>query len=157
MNTVLPTGPGVWELQEKGVPCHNPNILPILKALPTSTHMAIVKMHETGKIKQVIIKIIYFHAQFSAISCLFQDIPSSLLVKMSMVSTGEVAYLPMSWLNSMATQTSRHAGSVTDNISETLKPGEGGGGSCMISGSGLKGYSSYNYFLSNLFHILLSN
>lgn len=48
MSTVLPTGPGVWELKDKGVPRNNPNILPILKALPTETHMSIVKMHETG-------------------------------------------------------------------------------------------------------------
>ena len=50
MGTVLPTGPGIWELQEKGVPRHNPNILPILKALPTSTHMSIVKLQESGEL-----------------------------------------------------------------------------------------------------------
>ena len=49
MDTVLPTGPGVWELQEKGVPHLNPKVTPILRAIPTSTHMAVVKLHEAGK------------------------------------------------------------------------------------------------------------
>lgn len=48
MDTVLPTGPGVWELQEKGVPHLNPKVTPILRAIPTSTHMAVVKLHEAG-------------------------------------------------------------------------------------------------------------
>ena len=51
MKTVLPTGPGVWELQAKGAVCESKHVVPILNALPTPTHMAIVKLHEAGQIK----------------------------------------------------------------------------------------------------------
>lgn len=48
MNTVLPTGPGVWELQAHGGddPGKTRKIVALLKALPSPTHMAIVKLHE---------------------------------------------------------------------------------------------------------------
>lgn len=48
MNTVLPTGPGVWEVRAEGSGRVNAKITPILKALPTTTHMSIVKLHESG-------------------------------------------------------------------------------------------------------------
>ena len=51
MNTVLPTGPGVWELQSHGAVCESKHVVPILRALPTPTHMAIVKLHEIGQAK----------------------------------------------------------------------------------------------------------
>jgi len=49
MDTVLKTGPGIWELS-----AHNSRgrvgseTKPLLQALPTPTHMAIVKLHEAG-------------------------------------------------------------------------------------------------------------
>ena len=48
MNTVLPTGPGVWEIRAEGTRRGNAKITPILQAMPTPTHMAIVKLHESG-------------------------------------------------------------------------------------------------------------
>ena len=48
MNTVLATGPGVWEVQAQGTSRPNTKITPILQASPTPTHMAIVKLHESG-------------------------------------------------------------------------------------------------------------
>ena len=49
MNTVLDTGPGVWEVRAQGTARSNTKITPILRASPTQTHMAIVKLHESGK------------------------------------------------------------------------------------------------------------
>ena len=54
MNTVLKTGPGVWELQAKGVPRKpaGASFLPnMLKAIPSSAHMAIVKLHKERLVK----------------------------------------------------------------------------------------------------------
>ena len=51
MKTVLPTGPGVWELRAQGAVRESKHVVPVLNALPTPTHMAIVKLHETGKVK----------------------------------------------------------------------------------------------------------
>lgn len=48
MDTVLPTGPGVWEVRAQGTARANSKVVPILRAMPTSTHMSIVKLHETG-------------------------------------------------------------------------------------------------------------
>ena len=53
MNTVLKTGPGVWELQAKGV-ARKPGAAVIgnmLKAIPSSAHMAIVQLHKQGLVK----------------------------------------------------------------------------------------------------------
>lgn len=47
INTVLDTGPGVWELMAHGqAPPKGRRSVPLLKALPSPTHMAIVKLHE---------------------------------------------------------------------------------------------------------------
>ena len=52
MNTVLPTGPGVWELRAHGVTApHGAKTVPFLKALPSPTHMAIVCLHKAGLVK----------------------------------------------------------------------------------------------------------
>ena len=52
MNTVLKTGPGVWELQAKGVSRKPGAALPnMLKAIPSLSHMAIVQMHKEGMVK----------------------------------------------------------------------------------------------------------
>ena len=53
MNTVLKTGPGVWELQAKGVPRKpGASFLPnMLKAIPSPAHMAIVKLHKESLVK----------------------------------------------------------------------------------------------------------
>ncbi|XP_011406188.1 PREDICTED: uncharacterized protein LOC100633014 [Amphimedon queenslandica] len=51
MNTVLATGPGVWEVRAQGTSRPNTKITPILQASPTPTHMAIVKLHESGLCK----------------------------------------------------------------------------------------------------------
>ena len=53
MNTVLPTGPGVWELRAKGVavPKRGRALASTLKAVPSKAHMAIVKLHEQGLVK----------------------------------------------------------------------------------------------------------
>lgn len=53
MNTVLKTGPGVWELQAKGAP-RKPGasfLADMLKAIPSPSHMAIVKLHKEGLVK----------------------------------------------------------------------------------------------------------
>ena len=56
MNTVLPTGPGVWERKAQGVllPSQQKKTQSILKAVPSPSHMAIVKMQEEGLVKFVI-------------------------------------------------------------------------------------------------------
>ena len=52
MNTVLKTGPGVWELMaHKSKGREGSEIKAMLQALPTPTHMAIVKLQEAGVIK----------------------------------------------------------------------------------------------------------
>ena len=52
MNTVLKTGPGVWELQAKGVSRKPGKAIPnMLKAIPSPTHMAMVKLHKEGLVK----------------------------------------------------------------------------------------------------------
>lgn len=52
MNTVLKTGPGVWELQAKGVARKPGAAIPnMLKAIPSPAHMAIVKLHKEGLVK----------------------------------------------------------------------------------------------------------
>lgn len=53
VNTVLKTGPGVWELRAKGLPRKpTASFLPdMLRAIPSTAHMAIVKMHEVGLVK----------------------------------------------------------------------------------------------------------
>jgi len=52
MNTVLKTGPGVWELQAKGVSRKPGMAIPnMLKAIPSPTHMAMVKLHKEGLVK----------------------------------------------------------------------------------------------------------
>ena len=52
MKTVLSTGPGVWELRAHGGPTapKGRHIVPIIRALPSPTHMAIVKLHQANKV-----------------------------------------------------------------------------------------------------------
>lgn len=55
MNTVLPTGPGVWELQAKGqLRDSKHRVTSASKAIPTPTHMTFVKLHQEGLLKCVI-------------------------------------------------------------------------------------------------------
>ena len=52
MNTVLKTGPGVWELRAKGTSrSASASVTPLLKAIPSVAHMAVVKLHEEGLVK----------------------------------------------------------------------------------------------------------
>lgn len=52
MDTVLKTGPGVWELRAKGVLRKPGSAIPnMLKAIPSPAHMAIVKLHKEGLVK----------------------------------------------------------------------------------------------------------
>lgn len=52
MKTVLSTGPGVWELMANDASRpQGTTIKPILQALPSPTHMAMVKLHEEGVVK----------------------------------------------------------------------------------------------------------
>ena len=52
MNTVLSTGPGVWELMAHDASrSKEATIKPILQALPSPSHMAMVKLHEEGLVK----------------------------------------------------------------------------------------------------------
>ena len=61
MDTVLPTGPGVWEVRAQGTARVNTKVVPILRAMPTSTHMSIVKLHEAGnKNCSVYISVTYY-------------------------------------------------------------------------------------------------
>lgn len=53
MNTVLKTGPGKWELQAKGAVAKQTS-MNYLKAVPSSAHMAIVKLHNEGLVKFVV-------------------------------------------------------------------------------------------------------
>eukprot|EP00795_Rhopilema_esculentum_P001642 gene1642-16109_t len=56
MNTVLPTGPGVWELRDKGVKrgTRKEKTKSVLKAMPSSSHMAIVQLHQSGMMKMLV-------------------------------------------------------------------------------------------------------
>jgi NAD-dependent SIR2 family protein deacetylase len=52
MNTVLETGPGVWELRAHDkAPLKTSHTVPLIKALPSPTHMSIMKLHEVGVVK----------------------------------------------------------------------------------------------------------
>ena len=52
MNTVLETGPGVWELRAHNTaPQKASRTVPLIRALPSPTHMSIVKLHEKGIVK----------------------------------------------------------------------------------------------------------
>ena len=53
MNTVLPTGPGIWELRAQAA--FKPSrTVKLIEALPSVTHMAIVKLHEEGVVKATV-------------------------------------------------------------------------------------------------------
>lgn len=56
MNTVLPTGPGVWERKAKGVhlPSQQKKTQSVLQAVPSPSHMAILKLQEEGLVKFVV-------------------------------------------------------------------------------------------------------
>ena len=55
MNTVLPTGPGCWEKKAQGKASNKPTIkTEMIKAVPTPTHMALVKLMEVGRLKYLI-------------------------------------------------------------------------------------------------------
>lgn len=56
VNTVLPTGPGIWERKAKGVqlPSQKKKIQSVLQAFPSLSHMAIVKLQEEGLVKFVV-------------------------------------------------------------------------------------------------------
>ena len=52
MNTVLETGPGVWELQAQDkAPPKASRSVPLIKALPSPTHMSIVKLQSEGVVQ----------------------------------------------------------------------------------------------------------
>ena len=52
MKTVLSTGPGVWELMAHDASRpKEATVKPILQALPSPTHMAMVKLHKEGLVK----------------------------------------------------------------------------------------------------------
>lgn len=55
MNTVLETGPGAWELRDAGKTRDKKNVVKkLLKAVPTYTHLSIVKLQEEGRVKYVV-------------------------------------------------------------------------------------------------------
>ena len=56
INTVLATGPGVWERKARGVhlPSQQKKVQAILKALPSPSHMALVKLQQEGLVKFVV-------------------------------------------------------------------------------------------------------
>lgn len=56
MKTVLPTGPGVWERKAHGVevPTGTKKVQGVLKAVPSPSHMALVKLCEEGLVKFVV-------------------------------------------------------------------------------------------------------
>jgi NAD-dependent protein deacetylases, SIR2 family len=65
MNTVLPTGPGCWEKKAQGKASNKPTIkTEMIKAVPTPTHMALVKLMEVGRLKYLISQNVDFF-QFS--------------------------------------------------------------------------------------------
>lgn len=54
-NTVLPTGPGCWERKAQGKASNKPKIrTEMIKAIPTPTHMALVKLMQEDKLKYLI-------------------------------------------------------------------------------------------------------
>jgi NAD-dependent SIR2 family protein deacetylase len=54
-NTVLPTGPGCWEKKAQGKASNKPKIrTEMIKAIPTPTHMALVKLMEQNHLKYLI-------------------------------------------------------------------------------------------------------
>lgn len=55
MDTVLKTGPGVWELaaHQSDRP-EGTSVTPIINALPSPTHMAIVELQKLGLIKYTV-------------------------------------------------------------------------------------------------------
>lgn len=56
VNTVLSTGPGVWERKAHGAPLPPPQkkVQTVLKAMPSPSHMALVKLQEVGLVKFVV-------------------------------------------------------------------------------------------------------
>ena len=56
MNTVLPTGPGVWELRDRGISgkSRKEKTKSVLRAIPSLTHMAIVQLYQSGNLKMLI-------------------------------------------------------------------------------------------------------
>lgn len=56
MNTVLPTGPGVWERKAHGVTLRSKQkkAETVLNAVPSPSHMAIVKLQQEGLVKFVV-------------------------------------------------------------------------------------------------------
>ena len=56
MNTVLPTGPGAWELRDKGItaPSRKAKTKSVLKAIPSPSHMSIVQLHRNGTLKYLV-------------------------------------------------------------------------------------------------------
>lgn len=56
MNTVLTTGPGVWEVKDKGLvgKSRKEKTKSVLKAIPSISHMGIVRLHQNGMIKLLI-------------------------------------------------------------------------------------------------------
>ena len=56
LNTVLATGPGVWERKAHGVhlPSQEKKVQTILKAIPSPSHMALVKLQQEGLVKFVV-------------------------------------------------------------------------------------------------------
>ena len=53
-NTVLATGPGMWEEQAEGKPVQREVVEAIPQALPSPTHMSLVALHEANKLKYLI-------------------------------------------------------------------------------------------------------
>lgn len=54
-NTVLPTGPGCWEKRAQGKASNKPKLrTEMIKAIPTPTHMALVKLMQEGYLKYLI-------------------------------------------------------------------------------------------------------
>ena len=55
MNTVLSTGPGAWELRDAGKKRDKKRkVTQVLQAIPTYTHLAIVKLQQNGLVKFVV-------------------------------------------------------------------------------------------------------
>jgi NAD-dependent SIR2 family protein deacetylase len=54
VNTVLETGPGIWEIQATKVKTKPKKEVDMLQAIPTPAHMALVKLEELGLIKYLI-------------------------------------------------------------------------------------------------------
>lgn len=56
MNTVLSTGPGVWELRDRGLKGRSKKdkSISVMKAIPSVSHMAIVELYESGVLKMLV-------------------------------------------------------------------------------------------------------